>query len=55
MGIVYGLNDGGVGIRFPVVQEYSLLYIVKTCFGVGSFAIQWVPEGDFRGDNAAEA
>jgi hypothetical protein len=30
----YGLEDGGVGVRVPVRQQFSLLHVVQTSSGV---------------------
>jgi hypothetical protein len=39
----YGLDDRGVGVRVPVVQELSLFHVVQTTLGSTQPPIQWVP------------
>jgi hypothetical protein len=39
----YSLDDRGVGVRVPVVSEFSLLHIVQPALESTQPPIQWVP------------
>jgi hypothetical protein len=51
----YGLEDGGVGVRVPVRQEFLLLHVVQTGSGVHSTSYTLDTGGSFLGGKAAGA
>jgi hypothetical protein len=51
----YGLQDGGIGVRVPVGQEFSLLHLVQIHSGVHPTSYPMGIVGSFLGDKAAGA
>jgi hypothetical protein len=51
----YGLDDQGVGVRVPVGQEFSILHVVQTGFGVHPTSYPMGTGGSFPGGKAAGA
>jgi hypothetical protein len=49
----YGLEDGGVGVRDPVGQAFSLLHVVQTGSGVHPTSYPMCTEGSFPGSKTA--
>jgi hypothetical protein len=49
----YGLDDRGVGVRFPVGLEFSLLHIVQTGCGAHPASCPTGTVDSFRGGKAA--
>jgi hypothetical protein len=51
----YGLENGGVGDRVLVRQEFSLLHVVQTGSGVHTISYTMGTGGSFLGGKAAGA
>jgi hypothetical protein len=51
----YGLEDGKVGFRVPVGQEFSLLHVVQTGSGVHSTSYTMGTRGSFLGGKVVGA
>jgi hypothetical protein len=51
----YGLDDWGVGVRIPVVQEFSLLHVVQKDSGAHLASYPMDNGGTFPGGKAAGA
>jgi hypothetical protein len=51
----YGLDDRGIEVRVLVGQEFSLLHVVQTCFGVHPTSYPIGTWGRFLGVKAAGA
>jgi hypothetical protein len=51
----YGLEDGGVGVRVPVGQEFSLLHVVQIGSGVHSTSYTMGTRGSFLGGKVVGA
>jgi hypothetical protein len=49
----YGLEDGGVGVQVLVRQEFSLLHVVHTSFGVHPTSYTMGIGGSLLGGKAA--
>jgi hypothetical protein len=50
----YGLDDQGVGVRVPVVQEFSLLQVIQTGSGAHTVSHPMGTGGSFPGDKVTE-
>jgi hypothetical protein len=51
----YGLDDGGVGVRVPVVSRISVLHVVQNGSGVHPASYPMGTGGSFYGGKAAGA
>jgi hypothetical protein len=51
----YGLEDGGVELRVPVWEKFSLLHVVQNGTGVHKSSYAMIIEGSFPGNRTAVA